>query len=82
MTLTDGALAALAQQAADAVGSDAGIRVRPQPNDDPYRWGGHGWLVHIDPDIEVWISAESSSDEALERLVAALRSGGGPDHRS
>jgi hypothetical protein len=72
MALTDGAVADLARQAADLLGPDVAVRIRPPANDDPYRWGGHGWLVEIGTDVEVWISAEASQEEALDRLRQAV----------
>jgi hypothetical protein len=76
MALTDGAVADLARQAADLVGDDVAVRIRPPANDDPYRWGGHGWLVEIGAEVEVWIPAEASPDEALAKLRQAV---GRPD---
>lgn len=73
MSLTDGAVADLARQAADRLGPDVEVRVRPSANDDPYRWGGHGWLVHIGDAAEVWIPADAAPDEALARLREAVR---------
>jgi hypothetical protein len=81
MTLSDGAVAALAAEVADHLAPGTVARVRPPANDDPYRWGGHGWLVHIDPDVEVWIAADSSPQEARAKLLDAvrhLRVDGGP----
>ena len=72
MALTDGAVADLARQAADLLGADVPVRIRPPANDDPYRWGGHGWLVEIGTESEVWIPAEASAEEALERLRQAI----------
>jgi hypothetical protein len=68
MALTDGAVAQLARRAADLLAPDARVRVRPSANDDPYRWGGHGWIVTIGSAHETWIPAEASEDEAMERL--------------
>jgi hypothetical protein len=72
MALTDGAVAELARQVADLLGDDVPVRIRPPANDDPYRWGGHGWLVEIGAHAEVWIPAEASDDEALDRLRHAV----------
>jgi hypothetical protein len=68
MSLTDGAVADLARQIADELGSDIPVRVQPSANDDPYRWGGHGWLVRIGNTADVWIPVEAAPDEALARL--------------
>ena len=80
MSLTDGAVAALAAQAADLVEPGLRVQVSPAPDDDPYRWGGAGpgWTVRIyaDPVVEVWIDRNSSEDEALATLVERL--GGAP----
>ena len=73
MSLTDGAVADLARQVADEVGPDVTARVRPPANDDPYRWGGHGWVVQIGDAVEVWIPAEASEEEAAARLRDAVR---------
>lgn len=73
MALSDGAVADLARRAADLIGPDTQVRVRPSANDDPYRWGGHGWVVQIAPDIEVWVPADASEEDALERLTDAVR---------
>ena len=72
MALTDGAVADLARQAADLLGADVPVQIRPPANDDPYRWGGHGWLVKIGAEVEVWVPAEASHDEARDRLRAAV----------
>jgi hypothetical protein len=77
MSLTDGAVADLARQVADEVGPDVAVHVRPPTNDDPYRWGGHGWLVRIGAVVEVWVPAEASPDEALARLRDAVQGGTG-----
>ena len=73
MSLTDGAVADLARQVADDLGQDVPVRVQPSANDDPYRWGGHGWLVRIGSGAEAWIPAGSTADEALARLREAVR---------
>jgi len=72
MSLTDGAVADLARQVADELGQDVPVRVQPSANDDPYRWGGHGWLVRIGHAADVWIPAEAAPDEALARLRDAV----------
>ncbi len=74
MPLTDGAVAVLAQQAAEQIGTKVDVRVQPSTEDDPYRWSGHGrgWTVHIDPGVEVWISADASPVAALAELVDHL----------
>jgi hypothetical protein len=72
MSLTDGAIADLARQVADELGSDVPVHVRPSANDDPYRWGGHGWLVRIGHVAEVWIPAEAGPGEAMARLREAV----------
>ena len=75
MSLTDGAVAELARQAADELGPDVAVRIRPPSNDDPYRWGGHGWLIQIGDAAEVWIPAEASDDDARALLLEAVRGG-------
>jgi hypothetical protein len=77
MSLTDGAIADLARQVADELGADVPVHVQPPANDDPYRWGGHGWVVRIGRAAETWIPVEASSDEALARLREAVRGAAG-----
>ena len=72
MSLTDGAVADLARQIADELGRDLPVHVRPSANDDPYRWGGHGWLVRIGDVAEAWIPVEAGPDEAAARIRAAV----------
>jgi hypothetical protein len=79
MNLTDGAVADLARQVADELGSDVSVQVKPPANDDPYRWGGHGWVVRIGDLPDVWIPVEASADEALARLEAGARGAGAED---
>jgi hypothetical protein len=70
MSLTDGAVAVLAQRAAELVGTDVAVRVAPSTEDDPYRWSGHGrgWSVRIGPAEETWIPEHASEDEAAALL--------------
>jgi hypothetical protein len=77
MSLTDGAVADLASQVADEVGSDVPVRVQPPANDDPYRWGGHGWVVRIGKSPDIWIPVEASAEEALARLREGVEGSGG-----
>jgi hypothetical protein len=72
MSLTDGAIADLASQVAELLGPDVPVRVRPPANDDPYRWGGHGWVVRIGDSAEVWIPVDASPEDALARLREAV----------
>jgi hypothetical protein len=74
VNLTDGAVAVLAQQAAELIGPDAVVRVRPSAADDPYRWGGpgRGWEVHIDPHVQAWIDADAAPAEALAEMIDHL----------
>jgi hypothetical protein len=74
VTLTDGAIAVLARQAADLVGPDVAVRVRPTTNDDPYRWtsGHHGWIVSIDPHVEAFIPAGGTPAQVLAELIDHL----------
>jgi hypothetical protein len=76
MTLTDGAVAALARQAADLLGPDLQVQVSPAADDDPYRWGGlgSGWTVRIFADavVEVWIPRDGSPTSALHSLIERL----------
>jgi hypothetical protein len=74
MTLTDGAVASLAGQAADLIEPGLPVRVAPAANDDPYRWGSHGWIVTIDAGVELefWISSDASPAEALRQFIDHL----------
>jgi hypothetical protein len=75
MSLTDGAVADLASQVADQLGPGVPVRVKPPANDDPYRWGGHGWVVRIGDSADIWIPAEASDEEALALLRAGASVG-------
>lgn len=77
MSLTDGAVADLARSVADSLGADVDVHIQPPGNDDPYRWGGHGWVVRIGKAAEVWIPVEASEDEALARLREGIRGNAG-----
>ncbi len=76
VTLSDGDIAALAQQAADLVEVGLPIHIAPGANDDPYRWGGHGWTVTIrvtDRDTRrIWIPADATAESARQLLLAHL----------
>jgi len=77
MTLSDGAVADLARQVADELGDDVPVHVQPPANDDPYRWGGHGWVVRIGASAEIWIPVEASEEETLARLRAGVTGSAG-----
>jgi hypothetical protein len=76
MTLTDGAVAALARQAADLVAPGLRVQVSPAADDDPYRWdgAGPGWTVRIyaNSTVEVWVPRQSSPVSALHYLIGRL----------
>ena len=76
MSLTDGGIADLARQVADLLGPDVSVRIRPAANDDPYRWGGHGWVITIGDSADIWIPIESSPEEALAKLREGVQPGG------
>ena len=80
MPLTDGAVAVLAQQAAELIGSDVPVHVRPAAEDDPYRWSGHGrgWSVRIGPAEETWIPEHASEEEAAALLRELAERVAGP----
>jgi hypothetical protein len=78
VSLTDGELAVLAEQAASLVPPPVSVRIAPAPGDDPYRWGQRFWTVVFDVDEEgregtsVTVPADDSPVAALERLVDGL----------
>jgi hypothetical protein len=80
VTLSDGDVAALADQAADRLAGRVEVRIQPDSGDDPYRWGTHSWLVHfaVGPGEErtavVRLSAQDSEQEAAARLAGAVDS--------
>jgi hypothetical protein len=73
MSLTDGAVADLATQVAEELGADVAVHVRPSANDDPYRWGGHGWVVRIGRSGDIWIPLDASPEDARSRLRQAVQ---------
>ena len=76
MSLTDGHLAALADQAAASIEPDVTVQIVPDAGDDPYRWGEHSWTVRFRSDdgeeVAIGVSADEDPDSALRRLVAGL----------
>jgi hypothetical protein len=78
MSLTDGDVALLAEQAATLVPTQVDVRVAPAAADDPYRWGAQSWTVYFgvgpdrDDSIAVWVPADDSPTWALHRLVDGL----------
>jgi hypothetical protein len=75
VTLSDGDVAALARQAADLFEPELTVRVAPAANDDPYRWGAHGWTVTVDAEqpVQVWVPADASPDWVVEEITTRLR---------
>jgi hypothetical protein len=73
--MTDEELTALVRDAADSVRPGLPLRVAPAANDDPYRWGSHGWAVSVgvDPRVDIWIPAQAGPDWIFKHVVDALR---------
>jgi hypothetical protein len=84
MSLSDGEVAVLADQAADLIRrqltrAEVSVRIAPAAADDPYRWADTGsWTVHFDvgpardDTISVWVPGGDEVKAALLRLVAGL----------
>src|SRR5579859_1250915 len=76
MSLTDGDVAALARQAVDLLAPDIEIKIEPDADDDPYRYGPRSWLVW--PLIDgrrmfgVWLQSTMTPAQALARLLDGL----------
>jgi hypothetical protein len=75
VTLSDAQVAQLARQAADRVKPDLPIHVAPAANDDPYRWGAHGWTVTIDTGrrVQIWIPVDASPDWVRDEITERIR---------
>jgi hypothetical protein len=72
VTLTDPEMAQLAQDAADSVEPGLRVHIAPGANDDPYRWGPHGWTVSVET-VRVWIPAETGPREAFDEIARQVR---------
>ena len=76
MSLNDGDIAALAEQAAVLAPVPVRARVEPDSSDDPYRWGRHYWLVHFVTEdgrtAVVRVGADESEQNAASRLADAV----------
>jgi hypothetical protein len=73
--LTDPELAQLAQDAADSVEPGLRVHVAPAANDDPYRWGSHGWTVMVE-NVRIWIPADASPGWIFDEIAARVRAEG------
>ena len=75
MSLTDPQVAQLAREAADRIRPDLPVHVAPAANDDPYRWGSHGWTVTVDAGqgVHVWIPADASPDWVVDEIAYRIR---------
>jgi hypothetical protein len=72
VSLTDGDVAAVARQAVDLLDPEIDITITPQDRADPYRWGGHAWVVSVGELGEFYVEAGWTPTEALFRLLGAL----------
>jgi hypothetical protein len=91
MSLSDGEVAVLADQAADLIraqlpGAEVSVRVAPAAADDPYRWADtESWTVYFDvgpargDTVAVWLPRGEEAPAALLRLVDGLRELGETD---
>ena len=75
VSLSDAQVADLARQAADLIEPNLPVRIAPAANDDPYRWGSHGWTVTVGGSrrIDVWIPTDASPDWVVEEITHRLR---------
>jgi len=76
MSLTDGHVAALADQAAAAVEPSLTVHIEPDAGDDPYRWGAHSWTVTFRSEDGEGVAVRLTADEeplpALRKLLEAV----------
>jgi hypothetical protein len=79
VTLSDGDVAVLAEQAAESIGGWVNVRIEPDSGDDPYRWGERFWIVHFEtapgngPSVTVRLAADDSEANAAARLGEAVK---------
>jgi hypothetical protein len=75
VTLSDPELAQLAQDAADSVELGLAVHIAPAANDDPYRWGSHGWTVTVEGRrrARIWIPADASPGWIFDEIAALFR---------
>lgn len=71
MTLSDADVADLAREAVDRRDMNLEIHIAPADPVDPYRWGTAAWTVSAGGATS-YITADMSSAEALDKLVADL----------
>lgn len=79
MNLTDGQVAALAEQAAELLPVHPAVRITPDPAHDPYRWGVAAWIVHFDLDgeseggsLHVGVDGRETAAAALATMLGQL----------
>jgi hypothetical protein len=76
MSLTDGHLAALADQVAALAEPSLTVQIVPDAGDDPYRWGAHSWTVRFrtadGAETAVGVNADEEPDPVLQKLTNAL----------
>jgi hypothetical protein len=75
VTLSDPELAQLAQDAADSVEPGLRVHIAPGANDDPYRWGSHGWTVTVGAErpVRIWIPADASPGWVFDEVAGQVR---------
>jgi hypothetical protein len=75
VALTDAELAQLAQDAADSVEPGLAVRIAPAANDDPYRWGSHGWTVTVETKrpVRIWVPVEASPGWVFDEIAGQVR---------
>jgi hypothetical protein len=68
-------MAQLAQDAADSVELGLAVHVAPAANDDPYRWGSHGWTITVEGRrrVRIWIPVDSSPEWAFDEIAGRVR---------
>jgi hypothetical protein len=72
VSLSDPELAQLAQDAADSVEPGLPVHIAPGANDDPYRWGSHGWTVTVDS-VRIWVPVDASPEWAFDEIARQVR---------
>jgi hypothetical protein len=84
MSVTDGVVAVLADQAADLIrarvpGAQVSVRLAPAAADDPYRWAdAQSFTVYFDfgpargDSVVVWLPRDDQPVSALARLIDGL----------
>lgn len=75
MPLSDPELAQLVQDAADSVQPGLRAHIAPGANDDPYRWGAHGWSVTVETarPVQLWIPSDASPEWVFDEIAGQVR---------